>query len=249
MLTSHKGRLGVRCGMSVSALIGGGYGLAWLNKSQIQSPQPKGEEGKALAIRSQGLFVWRLLIQLTRRDPSILCEVFALVTDLNMRELDGLVLLRGAKALRPHVPVILFSSQVDARLAAQAIAMGAHDVLPKPFNREEFITALTLALNTYALAREVRTRRLMTGRLSKRVADIKRLIAEGQGRPNTIRRIQEQVSASRQLNIKSVATLESSLDRLWHRAQMAQARLDEAQQRLLIRQQENIEACLKRNWD
>ena len=127
--------------------------------------------------------------------------------------------------------------------------MGAHDVLRKPFNREEFITALTLALNTYTLAREVRTRRLMTGRLSKRVADIKRLIAEGQERPNTIRRIQEQVSASRQLNIKSVVTLESSLDRLWQSAQMAQARLEEAQQRLLIRQQETIEACLKRNWD
>jgi hypothetical protein len=89
----------------------------------------------------------------------------------------------------------------------------------------------------------------MTGRLSKRVADIKRLIAEGQERPNTIRRIQEQVSASRQLNIKSVVTLESSLDRLWQSAQMAQARLEEAQQRLLIRQQETIEACLKRNWD
>ena len=176
-------------------------------------------------------------------------EVFALLTDLHMRELDGLALLRGAQALRPHVPVILFSSQVDARLAAQAIAMGAHDVLRKPFNREEFITALTLALNTYTLAREVRTRRLMTGRLSKRVADIKRLIAEGQGRPNTIRRIQEQVSASRQLNIKSVATLESSLERLWQSARMAQARLEEAQQRLLIRQQENIEACLKRNRD
>jgi len=166
-----------------------------------------------------------------------------------MRELDGLALLRGGPGTRPHVPVILYSSQVDARLAAQAIAMGAHDILRKPFNREEFITALTLALNTYALAREVRTRRLMTGRLSKRVADIKRLIAEGQERPNTIRRIQEQVSASRQLNIKSVVTLESSLDRLWQSAQMAQARLEEAQQRLLIRQQETIEACLKRNWD
>ena len=92
-------------------------------------------------------------------------EVFALVTDLKMQELNGLALLRGAKALRPHVPVILFSGDVDATLAAQAVSMGAHDVLRKPFNREEFITALTLALNTYALAREVRTRRLMTARL------------------------------------------------------------------------------------
>ncbi len=176
-------------------------------------------------------------------------EVSALVTDLKMRELNGLALVRGAKALRPHVPVILFSGDVDATLAAQAVSMGAHDVLRKPFNREEFITALTLALNTYTLAREVRTRRLVTVRLSKRVANIKRLIAESQARPNTIRRIQEQGSASRQLNLKSVATLESSLERLWHSAQIAQARQEEAQQRLLIRQQENIETCLKRNRD
>lgn len=45
-------------------------------------------------------------------------EVSALVTDLKMRELNGLALVRGAKALRPHVPVILFSGDVDATLAA-----------------------------------------------------------------------------------------------------------------------------------
>jgi len=176
-------------------------------------------------------------------------EVFALVTDLKMRELDGLALLRRAKALRPHVPVILFSGHVDATVAAQAVSVGAHDVLRKPFNREEFITALTLALNTYALAREVRTRRLMTARLGRQIENLGCRIAASLHRPNTIRRIQEQVSTSRQLNIKSVATLEGSLDRLWHSAQMAQARLEEAQQRLLIRQQENIETCLKRNRD
>ena len=76
-----------------------------------------------------------------------------MVTDLKMKELDGFALLRGAKALRPNVPVILFSGHVDSALALQAINIGADDVLRKPFNREEFVTALTLALNTYDLAR------------------------------------------------------------------------------------------------
>ena len=80
-------------------------------------------------------------------------EVATMVTDLKMKELDGFALLRGAKALRPNVPVILFSGHVDSALALQAINMGADDVLRKPFNREEFVTALTLALNTYDLAR------------------------------------------------------------------------------------------------
>jgi hypothetical protein len=51
--------------------------------------------------------------------------------------------------------------------------MGAHDVLQKSFNREEFLTVVILALNIYDLAREVRTRRLITERLSKRVDHLK----------------------------------------------------------------------------
>jgi FixJ family two-component response regulator len=173
-------------------------------------------------------------------------EVATMVTDLKMKELDGFALLRGAKAIRPNVPVILFSGHVDSALASQAINMGAHDVLQKPFNREAFLTALTLALNTYDLAREVRTRRFMTERLSKRVENLKQLIADSHQRPNTIRRIQEQVSASRELNGKSLASLESSLDRLWQHAKMAEARLDVAQQRLIMMQHESHEGFLKR---
>jgi FixJ family two-component response regulator len=170
-------------------------------------------------------------------------EVSTVVSDLKMNELDGFALLRGAKALRPF---ILFSGHVDAALAAQAIDMGAHDVLQKPFHREEFLTVLTLALNTYDLAREVRLRRLMTERLSKQVEILKRLIAESYQRPNTIKRIQGIISTSRQLKHKSLASLETSLDRLWQHANMAQARLDVAQQHLLAMQQQSRAGFLKR---
>jgi FixJ family two-component response regulator len=129
--------------------------------------------------------------------------VATVVTDLKMNELDGLALLRGAKALRPNVPVILFSGHVDAALASQALKMGADDVLQKPFNREEFVTVVTLALNTYALAREVRIRRLLTERLSKRVAALRQLIADSHQRPNTIKRIQDIVSTSCQHRVNS----------------------------------------------
>jgi FixJ family two-component response regulator len=173
-------------------------------------------------------------------------EVATLVTDLKMRELDGFALLRVAKALRPDVPVILFSGHIDSGLALQAATMGAHDVLRKPFNREEFLTVLMLALNTYDLAREVRIRRLITERLSQQVENLKRLIAESYQRPNTIKRIQGIVSTSRQLKHKSLTSLESSLDRLWQHANMAQARLDVAQQRLIVNQQERRDGLLKR---
>ncbi|WP_447985873.1 response regulator [Nitrospira sp. Nam74] len=173
-------------------------------------------------------------------------DVSTMVTDLKMNELDGFAVLREAKALRPHVPVILFSGHIDAALASQAINMGADDVLRKPFHREELVTALTLALNIYDLAREVRIRRLMTERLKRRVEDLKRLIADSQQQPNQHTRIQEIVSVSRQLNAKSVAALETSLDRLWQHVNMAEARLDVAQQRLLLMQQQSRESFLKR---
>jgi DNA-binding NtrC family response regulator len=174
-------------------------------------------------------------------------KVATVVTDLKMRELDGFALLRGAKALHPNVPVILFSGHIDPPLASQAVNMGAQDVLRKPFNREEFLTVLTLALNTYDLAREVRIRRLMTERLSKRLEGLKQLIAESYQRPNTIKRIQGIVSTSRELNSQSIATLERSLDGFCQHARMAEARLDVAQQRLLMLQQQSREDFLKRS--
>jgi two-component system, NtrC family, C4-dicarboxylate transport response regulator DctD len=90
-------------------------------------------------------------------------EVSTVVSDLKMYELDGFALLRGAKVLRPNVPLILFSGHVDAALTTQAINMGAHDVLQKPFHRKEFVTVLTVAVTTYDLAREVRVRRFNDG--------------------------------------------------------------------------------------
>jgi FixJ family two-component response regulator len=173
-------------------------------------------------------------------------EVAAMVTDLKMNELDGLALLRGAKALRPSVPVILVSGHVDSALASQAMKMGAQDVLQKPFNRQQFLTVLTVALETYQLAREVRGRLLLTERLGKRLEGLKQLIADSHQRPNTIKRIQGIVSTSRELNGKSLSSLESSLDRLWHYAKLAEARLDVAQQRLIVRQQESHDGVLKR---
>jgi hypothetical protein len=120
--------------------------------------------------------------------------------------------------------------------------IGAHDVLQKPFNRQEFLSVLTVA----NLAREVRIRRLLTERLGKRMETLKRLIAESHQRPNTIKPIQGIVSTSRELNHESLASLESSLDRLWQYAKLAEARLDVVQQRLLMMQQQSRGGFLKR---
>jgi FixJ family two-component response regulator len=173
-------------------------------------------------------------------------EVATVVTDLTMNELDGFAVLRRAKAARPNVPVILFSGHIDSALASQAINMGAHDVLQKPFNREAFLTVLTLALNTYDLAREVRTRRLIMERLSKRIEALMQVIADSHQRPTTNKGIQWIVPAWRELHSSSVDDLERSLEQLCQHADMAQACLDVAQHRLIVKQQESREGFLKR---
>jgi FixJ family two-component response regulator len=173
-------------------------------------------------------------------------QIAAVVTDIKMKELDGLALLRGVKALRPDVPVIVLSGALDATLAHEAMSMGAHDGLKKPFQREELLTVLKLALNTYALAREVRARRLMSERISQRVEALKLLLAQSRQRPITIERIKTIVSTSRQLHCKSVASLETSLDRLWEHAHLAQARLSVARQRLNAMHEECRNGFLKR---
>jgi hypothetical protein len=75
---------------------------------------------------------------------------------------------------------------------------------------------------------------------------LKQLIAESYQRPHTIKRIQGIVSTSRELNLKSLTSLESSFDRLWQYANLAEARLDVAQQRLSVRQQDSRDGLLKR---
>ena len=86
----------------------------------------------------------------------------------------------------------------------------------------------------------------MTERLSRRIEALKRLITDSQQRPNTIKRIQQQVSTSRELSGKSLVSLEASLDRLWQHAHMAEERLNVAQQHLIVMQQESHAGLLKR---
>jgi DNA-binding NtrC family response regulator len=170
-------------------------------------------------------------------------EVATVVTALHMDELDGFALLRGAKALRPNVPVILCSSHVHPALASQAVNMGAQEVLRTPINRTELLTALTLALNTSDLAREVRIRHLMVNRLSKRREAVTQAIA-ARDRPTTLNLMPGRVSSTR--TGTSVASLNTLLDRLSHHTRLAEARLDVAEQRLIGMQHALRHEFLKR---
>lgn len=78
-----------------------------------------------------------------------------LVTDLRLRETDGLSLLRDAKGRWPELPVIIMTAFGSIDNAVHAMQTGAGDYITKPFEAGQIVLAVTRALEHGALAREV----------------------------------------------------------------------------------------------
>jgi len=66
-------------------------------------------------------------------------ETFDLiVTDIRMKDIDGIGVLKKAKAVDPQALVILISAYATAETAVEAMKEGAYDYIPKPFKVNEF---------------------------------------------------------------------------------------------------------------
>lgn len=75
-------------------------------------------------------------------------EHFDLVlTDIRMPGMSGLELFRSIRSIRPDMPVILMTAFAAESLISQAVQEGVFAVLPKPFEIEHVIFALTRALS------------------------------------------------------------------------------------------------------
>src|SRR5881398_2895137 len=68
--------------------------------------------------------------------------------DLLMPGIDGLETLEQLRPLRPGVKVIMLSCVSDTRKVVQAIRLGAHDYLTKPFQKAELDTVIDQCLGT-----------------------------------------------------------------------------------------------------
>ncbi len=77
------------------------------------------------------------------------------VTDLNMRGMNGLELCERIVADRPDVPVVVITAFGSLDTAIGAIRAGAYDFIPKPFDIEVFVVALNRAVQHHALRDEV----------------------------------------------------------------------------------------------
>jgi two-component system, NtrC family, response regulator AtoC len=76
------------------------------------------------------------------------------VTDLAMPDVDGMRLLSTIRAQDPGVPVMMLTAHGSERVAVAAMKAGAFDYLPKPFDPDELVLAVTRAIDTRRLRLE-----------------------------------------------------------------------------------------------
>ncbi len=109
-------------------------------------------------------------------------EVDVVLTDLNMRGMDGLALCERVVASRPDVPVVVITAFGSLETAIAAIRAGAYDFITKPVKMEALAVALARAVQHRSLREEVkRLRRLVgeAGRFDELVGDSGAIRASG----------------------------------------------------------------------
>ncbi len=80
----------------------------------------------------------------------------AVVTDLNMRGMNGIELCELVLEHRRDIPVIVMTAFATIESAVQSIRAGAFDFLTKPFSAAQLEVAVARALRTASLEREVK---------------------------------------------------------------------------------------------
>ena len=78
------------------------------------------------------------------------------LTDVRMEKMDGIQLLEQIKQLRPAIPVIIMTAFGSIPAAVEAMRLGAHDYLPKPFSAQQIRQTVARALEIQSLKQENR---------------------------------------------------------------------------------------------
>jgi len=81
----------------------------------------------------------------------------AVITDLQMPEMDGIVLTRELRQHFSDLPVMIMTGQPDGSLVESAITAGAREVIRKPFEISDFMARLHRMLHDQEPVLEERT--------------------------------------------------------------------------------------------
>jgi len=123
---------------------------------------------RILVVDDEKLIRWSIVERLTREDmtcteagdgatagEALTREPIDLVLlDLKLPDTDGLTLLRQFQGQVPDLPVVMMTAHSSVDTAVEAMKLGAHDYLTKPFNLDELVLSVRRALETTALRRE-----------------------------------------------------------------------------------------------
>jgi DNA-binding NtrC family response regulator len=110
---------------------------------------------------------------ISQTSPTQALELFerqdfdAVVTDVNMKAMNGVELCRRLLDVRSSTPVILITAFGSMDAAIAAIRAGAYDFLPKPFEIEQLVLALERGVTLAGLNAELQ-------RLKRALADSQR---------------------------------------------------------------------------
>jgi RNA polymerase sigma factor (sigma-70 family) len=106
-----------------------------------------------------------------------------LILDIRMPRMSGLELQRILNDRNISLPVIFLTGHADVSIAVQAMKLGAHEFIEKPFKDQTLLDAIAQAVrHDHARREENATRRALCDRLEKlspREMEVARLVAEG----------------------------------------------------------------------
>lgn len=70
----------------------------------------------------------------------------AIVTDISLKQDDGIELVRHVRAHHPHLPMLVLSDHDESIYAERMLSFGAHGYIMKQANSEQILTALRRVL-------------------------------------------------------------------------------------------------------
>ena len=92
-----------------------------------------------------------------------------------MPGMDGLALLTEIRMRQPDTPTLIITGHDEHALAIDALRGGAYDFIQKPIDRDDFVGALTRAIQAHARNRRVKDRR---SALERCASELERTVEE-----------------------------------------------------------------------
>jgi two-component system NtrC family response regulator len=81
-------------------------------------------------------------------------DIDLVLTDIKMPGMDGMALMSHIKAYNPDLPIIIMTAHGTVEKGEEAVKQGAHSYIFKPFQNEQLILSVKIALNMYQVIRQ-----------------------------------------------------------------------------------------------